>query len=69
MKYQWRKKAEKQVKQTIRYCTKEFGKSTAEKFLVNIGHQVDLLVDNPQLGPIEPPFERTYSYLPFFVSS
>lgn len=68
MKYQWRKKAEKQVKQTIRYCTKEFGKSTAEKFLVNIGHQVDLLVDNPQLGPIEPLLkERTCTYRSLLV--
>lgn len=66
MKYQWRRKAEKQVKQTIRYCIEEFGKSTAEKFLANIDHQVDLLIDNPQLGPIEPLLEnrsRTYRSL------
>lgn len=63
MKYQWRRKAEDQVKQAIRYCTKEFGKSTAEKFLLNIGHQVDLLANNPQLGAIEPLLEgRSRSY-------
>lgn len=58
MKYQWRRKAEKQVETAIRYCGKEFGKSCAEKFLKNLDHQVDLLAANPQIGPIEPLLEN-----------
>lgn len=63
MRYQWRKKAEKQVESATRYCGKQFGKSVASRFIDSIEHSVNLLVTNPHLGPVEPLLEgRRHNY-------
>lgn len=54
MKYQWRKQAEKQMAQEVRYCTYAFGAQVALNFIDSINKQVLLLSSHPHIGKVEP---------------
>lgn len=51
------------VRQTARYIYVQFGKQARKDFRENIGNVLELLRNNPELGPIEPllaGLQRTY---------
>ena len=47
-------KAKQQLRGTVRYIQREFGRKSAENFVQKVKETKMLLARNPYLGPIEP---------------
>lgn len=46
--------AKQQIRETANYISREFGKKSRENFIQSVRETKELLVKNPQIGPIEP---------------
>ena len=55
--------ADRRTKETAEYIRTEFGRQSEQKFKYALREVVNLLQDNPQLGPLEPLLaERASAY-------
>lgn len=55
--------ADRRIKETAEYIRTEFGRQSEQKFKYALRKVVNLLQDNPQLGPLEPLLaERASAY-------
>ena len=69
MKIRWTQRARKSVNEVGEYILKTFGKSSLDKFINELLHNVSLLEDSPNLGRKEPLLEkRSFAYQSLVVN-
>lgn len=69
MIYEWKKKAEAELAKAAIYCSQQFGKRIAEKFIDTVDKQVKRLSQYPELGFPEPLLaERSREYRSLMIN-